>query len=412
MRKLGLMIGAVAVAIGFAVETQAQVTLNVNVRQQGNASASIMVLPSSVVNYEIVGTLATPMNSGHMGLALVSGTVDFSGGALTQANANDPVGYSPSVAPDGTCTSAMANFAKPWGITNPAGYKGTEINGDLVQTIGGQNTIKNIDSADFPIGVVKTGVAATGTGCGPATLLTGSITMPAIGGPFTLNFADSFANVIGPGQFGTEEFWATLAVGTINVSPLTITLQSVVVDVNLIAREPLSGKTLDQTKKNRVRLTFGPTNLPGNPGAGEVTIREMIAGGGFGSDLSSNFTITASTNVLTLLDNGVSPTVGSLGNKKWYLIQSSGTYTGVADFCAAYATQFGDADAVGTGLVNFADLSNINLSIGQVANDTNRRRDVDGSGIINFADMSAANTFIPTGAIAVARPGGHAGTCP
>jgi len=410
MKKYGFCVGFGAILLGFAAETQAQVTLNVTVRKVGDPASSIMANASSQLNYEVVGTLGTAMNSGHMGLALFGGTLDFSGGALTQANANDPTGYNMGTPPDNNnCANAMANFAKPWGITNPAGYKGTEINGDLVQFGGGQNSIKNIDSADFPVGVVKTGVAATGAGgCGPAILLSGTLTLPANGGPFTLNVIDAFANVIAPGQNGTEEFWATLAVGTINVSNLTITLAPVN-EPALTAREPLSGKTLPQTKKNRIRLTFGPGNLPGNPGAGEVTIREMLAGGGFGADLSSNFQITAATNVLTLLDNSAN---GVLGNKKWYLIESAGTYAGVQNFCAAYATQFGDADAAGAGLVSFADLGNINTSIGQPVNDTNRRRDIDGSGIITFADMGAANSFIATGGIAVARPNGHTNTCP
>jgi hypothetical protein len=403
---------AALAAMVVVAEAPAQVTLNINVRQQGNASNSIMVDGGSTLNYEVVGTLTPAMNSGHMGLALVSGTLDWSGGALTQANANNPAGYNENVAPDGTCGSAMANFAKPWGIGNPAGFKGTEINGDLVQFAGAQNTIKNVDSADFPIGAVKTGVGATGTnGCGPATILTGSITVPNVGGPFTLTVLEPFANVIGPGQNGSEEFWATLAVGTINVSPLTVSLVTVVEDAVLLSADRPSNANLSQSKRNKVVLTFNKA-LPGPPGPGEVTIRKLNAADPlFGPDISSLFTFTVNGSELTIQET--STTTAAFENRAWYGIHSAGTWAGVADFCLDYRVRWGDAD--NNGIINFNDLSAINARVGappHTPNGADRWFNVDANALLNFNDISLANTFIAgVGSVPVVKPPAHPATC-
>lgn len=184
-------------------------TLTLSIEHQGRNL--IIVEPGTAIGYEVVGLLSDDANEG---LALFAATLMFSGGDLTPAD--EPTGT-----PTPECDNPMINFSMPWGITNPTGFGGTMIDGDLVQVGGGQNTINNIpDNAPFPIGPVLTGVAQP-SGCGPVVLITGTVTAPMEVGSYTLTAMDAFANVIKNGETG-EPFWATEAVEIGEMTPLII----------------------------------------------------------------------------------------------------------------------------------------------------------------------------------------------
>ncbi len=186
----------VIVAAGLFCATAMATNINISV-QQPNGTNAITVHPGDTVNYKIVGELSNDPNEG---LALIGLSLDFDLADLTPADA-------PS-------TNPMLNFVIPAGITNPAGFGGTVIGGNLIQIGGAQNTIKNtIGNAPFPIGTVIMGVAKFGT---PVTIATGSLTIPlgTADGPHHLNASDVFANVIKAGEVGDNPFLATEAAGS------------------------------------------------------------------------------------------------------------------------------------------------------------------------------------------------------
>lgn len=208
-----------ACGLTLALATAANASdLNVQVLSDTDMS-SISVAPGATVNYKVVGVLNDETNEG---LALVGFDLDFDGGDLAQAN--EPTG-------ELSCGNPMVNFVIPEGLTNPAGYGGTIIGGNLVQCGGAQNTIKNTaDNADFPIGAVFTGVAKPGLdGCGEAVLLTGSLTAPETPGTYNLIIPNNslFANVISAGEDGSGTFWATEAAVPGTISNLEITVSDV-----------------------------------------------------------------------------------------------------------------------------------------------------------------------------------------
>ena len=171
-----------------------------------NSGNWVTVQPESKVQYEVWGILGDDANEG---LALIGFDLVFTGGPLEQAD-------TPTGEPDDGCENPMIHFTKPWGITNPAGFGGTPIRGALIQVGGGQNTINNSpDNAAFPIGPVLTGVAQP-SGCGPALLVKGELSAPAMRGLYTLRAENVFANVIREGEIGVP-FWHTQAatVGTV-----------------------------------------------------------------------------------------------------------------------------------------------------------------------------------------------------
>ena len=186
-------------------------TTKLNVRVGSGGSKSFATVPGGLVNYQVIGLLSDDDNQG---LALVGFDLDFDGGDLSQADT--PMGD-----PDSGCENPMIHFTKPWGITNPAGFGGTIINGDLIQVGGGQNTFNNTpDNAPFPIGAVLLGVAQP-SGCGPALLVTGALTAPSVPGLYTLALENLFANIITADATG-DYFWTTRAAGVGTVVNLTI----------------------------------------------------------------------------------------------------------------------------------------------------------------------------------------------
>jgi len=183
-------------------------SLSVSVESGG--SNAVIVGPGDAVPYTVVGILSDDFNEG---LALVGFDLDFDGGNLAQAD-------SPTGDPNSGCENPMIHFTKPWGLTNPAGYGGTIITGDLIQVGGAQNTILNT-TPPFPIGTVLTGVAQPG-GCGPTIVVTGTLTAPGAPGTYTLALENLFANVILDGETNDGTFWATQAAAVGIVTNLTI----------------------------------------------------------------------------------------------------------------------------------------------------------------------------------------------
>jgi hypothetical protein len=166
----------------------------------GGAGA-IQAQPGGVISYDVHVELSDASNEG---LALLCFDLEFDGGALPQAN--------PAAGP------TQLNFATPLGLSNPAGYGGTDVGGKLVQVGGAQNTIKNT-FAPVPTGTVLVGLATPGN---PVLFVSGTLNAPAAPGTYHLNASQLIANVIRQGEDGSGEFWAVDSAGAGNVSGLVI----------------------------------------------------------------------------------------------------------------------------------------------------------------------------------------------
>jgi hypothetical protein len=184
MRLASWTRAALGVCVIFGATASAFAT-NLNVRVQSGGSSAVTVPPGATVSWAVVGELSDNLSGG---LALFSVDLSFSGGPLTQA-------ANPTSAP-------MLSFTRPAGLTNPAGFGGTVVGGQLRQVGGAQNTIKNT-FAPYPLGTVVTGVAAPGS---PVTLANGQLTAPVAPGTYTLTPSGLVANVIRQGETGTP-FW-------------------------------------------------------------------------------------------------------------------------------------------------------------------------------------------------------------
>ncbi|MFH1110198.1 MAG: hypothetical protein V1790_13545 [Planctomycetota bacterium] len=195
--------------IALATAGQPAGTTNLDVSVESGGSNSIAAVPGQVVNYQVMGLLSDDNNKG---LALVGFDLDFDGGDLSQAD-------TPTGDPNSGCENPMIHFTMPWGVTNPAGFGGTVINGDLIQVGGAQNTINNTQPPVL-IGTVLLGVAQP-SGCGPAVLVTGALTAPSVPGSYTLASENLFANIITADATGVP-FWRTQAAGVGTVVNLTI----------------------------------------------------------------------------------------------------------------------------------------------------------------------------------------------
>ena len=272
---------ALALAIGFGGASAWASNLDVSVKSGGlNA---VTVAPNTVVNFQVEGILSDDLNEG---LALVGFDLHFTGGALASNTIVVPAG---AIA----CGNPMPAFVKPDGITNPAGFGGTLIGSDLVQVGGGQNTIKNsVDNpacapncAPFPVGAVLTGVAQPAV-CGTAVIATGSLTAPAVDGPYQLQVLNLFANVIKDGETGAV-FFATLPAGvgtttnlTINVSPCDGITSTAPSNCAIDARQPHQpGNPAALQGWNSVAMTFGAGCDVSGAIPGDFTIACTPAGG-------------------------------------------------------------------------------------------------------------------------------------
>jgi hypothetical protein len=108
------------------------------------------------------------------------------------------------------------------GFTNPAGYGGTPVGGNLLQVGGAQNTIRNTVAAS-PNGPVLTGVAQQGA---PVTLVAGNLHAPYQVGDFTLSAGNLQANVLLSGQTGLP-FWKVEPAGVGLISNLIVRVQAI-----------------------------------------------------------------------------------------------------------------------------------------------------------------------------------------
>jgi hypothetical protein len=181
MRLVNLARAGLGAALVFGATAPAFAT-NLNVRVQSGGSSAVTVPPGATVNWAVVGELSDNLNAG---LALFALDLTWSGGPLTQA-------ANPTSGP-------MVNFTRPAGLTNPAGFGGTVVGGQLRQVGGAQNTIMN-SFAPFPNGTVVTGIAAQGA---PVTLASGQLVAPVAPGTYTLAPSAVVANVIRQGETGT-----------------------------------------------------------------------------------------------------------------------------------------------------------------------------------------------------------------
>ncbi|HNO79011.1 MAG TPA: hypothetical protein PKN33_13205 [Phycisphaerae bacterium] len=84
-------------------------------------------------------------------------------------------------------------FKRNLGLTNPSGYGGTPIDGDLIQIGGGQNTIGNAGPTLFPIGTVVTNIA---NGSEWVTLATGTIDTNFQLADLQINIESAFASTL------------------------------------------------------------------------------------------------------------------------------------------------------------------------------------------------------------------------
>jgi cytochrome c551/c552 len=164
----------------------------------------LTVAPGGLVRYEVVAELADNHNQG---LAMVTFDLDFDGGVLPQAD-------TPTVGP-------MANFVSPLGLSNPAGFGGTQAGGGLQQVGGAMNTINN-SFAPQPMGTVVTGLAAKGS---PLAVAQGSFMAPTTPGTYTLTLSSPMANVITEGTTGFP-FWEVQRGGIGGVRNLTIVVEA------------------------------------------------------------------------------------------------------------------------------------------------------------------------------------------
>jgi hypothetical protein len=166
----------------------------------------------------------------------------------------------------------------------------------------------------------------------------------------------------------------------------------------LASQVPACDDTLPRFQNNAVELTFAGPMAGGAPAAGQVLVQELLAGGGFGPDLSANFTFTVvSPTVLRVRDNAA-----TLVNGKWYGIRNTGGWSGSQNFEVDYVAVYGDSN--NDRVNDFGDLSFIFAFLGPAT--PTDRSDVNSDGVVDFGDLSAAFSFI--GSFDPGKPDNHA----
>ncbi len=252
INRVGLLTGTASVVALMSVASFGT-DLNVWVLDEGDSNA-ISVSPGVTVNYKVVGELSDELNEG---LALVLFDLSLDGASCT----GNECDLTPADTPTG---EPMSAFVIPDGITNPAGFGGTVIGGDLIQICGGQNTIKNTidDEAPFPTGAVIERVAWPSS---PAELVTGSLTAPTAQGAYTLTLSDLAASVIQEGEDGSGTYWATDLVVAGTIADLTIAVGACVDDFSLCDDENVC--TDDDCVPGSGADQYGCVHSASSPGA-------------------------------------------------------------------------------------------------------------------------------------------------
>ncbi|NOX60108.1 MAG: hypothetical protein GXP29_14775 [Planctomycetes bacterium] len=377
---------ATVAAFGLAVPVMAADHLELRVVGDADATS---VAGGGIVNVFIQGRIpSTP----DFGLALWGANLSDTGVAafdVTGAVLDSP-------------NATIDQFKKNLGLTNPAGYGGTAIGGDLIQVGGGQNTIGNAGPTVFPVGTVITGVA---NGAAWIDLATGTIDTTTQGGDdivLTLNtgFANALAANTGP-VFPVNSIPVTIG-GSLTITnggPLDFT--GVASVGNHAASGTFPGGVLDVTidaddaaaKADYIdprQFTVSAANL-----GVRVDFAEAISSGSVTANPAlTSLTATPNVNSLditfdkpangTCVTFDITGTQATSGNT---VDEIGGSADG--DFCICYF----EADVDRNGLINSFDLTvitNIN-NLGETMDSGTvfgNFVDLDRSGVINTFDLT------------------------
>jgi|GEM_PF-2992419 len=399
MKRATVLTAALVLACGSMAMASG---LNIQIVAPDFAGASDVTVGTTcgTLNYEVIVDLDDANNQG---LALVGFDLEFSGGAL------DPA----------TPGANMGPFVKPEGLTNPAGFGGTDDGGVLLQVGGGQNTIMNgqvpcTSNADcpagstcggtaaglcdpvapFPVGTVVTGLAKGGS----LVVATGTLTLPVVEGPYTLTASSLFANVITADTTGIP-FWATAAATPGTNAPLNITVQegadcsletnsicdSVPPSGAIDARQPHEVNSATPAQGlNSIEVVMCNASVTADTGAFSLT---EVGGDGVPPNISGA-TVIASDTVRLDFDAPIEPGA-------WTVVthNASGTSTCVG---------FGPADANQDGISNASDINALINSINNVpgfglpsyATDINRTEVTNPQDISRLIDLlNGAGTY-------------------
>lgn len=171
---------------------------------------------------------------------------------------------------------------------------------------------------------------------------------------------------------------------------------------SLISAVPGNGESLWRRQRNIVKLTF-EANIT-VPESGQLSIRQMLPGGVFGSDISAGFQFSVvndengNPRVLRILDVDAPDLV----HRNWYALQNAGGWGGAAIFMVQYVVQEGDAN--NDGLVLNSDASLISAGV-PCPFCTDDRRDISGDDRILGGDVALARNNVPSFRVPV--PLGH-----
>lgn len=180
------------------------------------------------------------------------------------------------------------------------------------------------------------------------------------------------------------------------VRPVTL-----VTGAHLLAAAPNHGESLWRSENNLVRLVFDGHIAA--PAPGDVQIRELLQGGGFGPDLSAFFAFDVEVDgegrprLLSIQEQG-----NRMTHRRWYGFSSSG-WGGAFGFDVHYVVQVGDVN--NDGQVLGYDVSAFNSGAPKSAAEHNDRRDVNGDGRILSDDVDTVKSVIPS--FAAPKPNGH-----
>ncbi len=231
-------------------------------------------------------------------------------------------------------------------------------------------------------------------------------------GTYTLDVVNTAA---ASGDAGAQVHWgfgANIAPNNIPITRLKATtpgdvtggtVELVVGDPKavLTSSDPACGVSWPRSANNFAMLTFDGDLMA--PGVGEVEVRELLATGAFGADLSTNFTFSIVNDggglprILRVVENGT-----QLTDRTWYAIIDNG-WANVDPFEVDIVHLIGDEN--GDGRVLSSDVVNINSSI-SFSLVTDSRRDINGDNRVLSADVISANGRIQFAT--VPKPDGHA----
>lgn len=149
-------------------------------------------------------------------------------------------------------------------------------------------------------------------------------------------------------------------------------------------------------------LTAGPTPATGANFAGGVFGADLNTGTNFSCTIENDPSQGNTPRILKILDTVAS---AQLSHRKWYAVQNVGAWAGASPFRMDYRLMAGDAD--NNGLVNAADVGNVNASqAGFSALLDQKRADIDGNRIVNAVDIGLTNANVPMGGFLL-KPAGH-----